>query len=79
MLDPNPVVLEGEIVPASGPAGLAVRPSRLPRRHDIRDSPLWDWSCGHSLSGRIVTDVREIAEIAARVAECSRRGWWGCG
>lgn len=77
---PDPFVIDGEIVPtgnaASHHAQVEIRTSRLPRRHEIRDSPLWDWDGGHGLAGRIVTDAVEIAEIAGRVARYSQRGWW---
>ena len=77
---PDRVVITGEVVPPSG--ALQSRPRHLPRRHDIRDSPLWDWDGGHGLAGRIVTDAAEIAEIAARVAYYSRPvwlRWWAHG
>jgi hypothetical protein len=77
---PDPVVIDGEIVPAGHApachAQVELRARRLPRRHDIRDSPLWDWDGGHGLAGRIVTDAVEIAQIAERVAHYSQRGWW---
>jgi hypothetical protein len=60
-------VVEGEV------GELARYRRRLPRRYDIHDSPLW--TGGHSLWGRIVTDPREVALIAARVAWYARP-WW---
>ena len=76
----DPIVIDGEIVPTGGIAPrcaqVELRARRLPRRHDIRDSPLWDWSGSHCLSGVIVTDPVLIAQIADRVAKYSRRGWW---
>ncbi|HWG98709.1 MAG TPA: hypothetical protein VNV66_05170 [Pilimelia sp.] len=47
------------------PGGLAATRPRRPVRHDIRDSPLW--VAGHSLSGRVVTDPREIRQVGLRV------------
>jgi hypothetical protein len=69
------VVLEGELIISAGGGGLCRVGQgiemREPRRHDIRDSPLWTGE--HSLWGRVVTDPVEVAAIEARV----RRGGRG--
>lgn len=55
-------------------ADLAPRDTDLqPWTYTIDDSPLWH--TGHSLAGLIVTDSRQIATIAARVAHYSRARW----
>ena len=58
------ILMPGQLVPS--------RP-RQPVRHDIRDSPLW--VAGHSLSGRVVTDPREIRQVELRVRWYARP-WW---
>ncbi|HVL85055.1 MAG TPA: hypothetical protein VM367_12325 [Pseudonocardia sp.] len=55
------------------PGGLAATRPRRPVRHDIRDSPLW--VAGHSLSGRVVTDPREIRQVGLRVRWYAQP-WW---
>ena len=72
VLQPDEILMPGQAPTQRAESRApAVRPASTLARYTLHDSPLWTGE--HSLWGRIVTDPREVAAIAARVYSRRRR------